>query len=147
MKQQQQHQQQKTTVTSSSNNKQIFHPQHNPQRVTEWELNMVTSWLHISWKHFFLKNTRKLLTQCTMKRGDGALKEVLFFKKGWGEGTCFWKIFFKKKDRGEGNHQHNGHWSATRVAVVGTSNNDSEVQQGSRSTRNSIRTTATWSDA
>ena len=36
----------------------------------------------------------------------------------------------------------NGHWSATRVAVVGTSNNDSEVQQGSRSTRNSIRTSA-----
>ena len=32
------------------------------------------------------------------------------------------------------------HSSATRVAVVGTSNNDSEVQQGSRSTRNSIRT-------
>ena len=41
----------------------------------------------------------------------------------------------------------NGHWSATRVPVVGTSNNDSEVQQGSRSTRNSIRTFATWSDA
>ena len=41
----------------------------------------------------------------------------------------------------------NGHWSATRVAVVGTSNNDSEVQQWSRSTRDSIRTIATWSDA
>ena len=31
--------------------------------------------------------------------------------------------------------------------VVGTSNNDSEVQQGSRLTRTSIRTVATWSDA
>ena len=41
----------------------------------------------------------------------------------------------------------NGHWSATRVALVGTSNNDSEVQQGSRSTRNSIRTDAALSDA
>ena len=41
----------------------------------------------------------------------------------------------------------NGHWSSTRVAVVGTPNNDSEMQQGSRSTRNGIRTVATWSDA
>ena len=41
----------------------------------------------------------------------------------------------------------NDHWSAIRVAVVGTPNNDSELQQRSRSTRNSIRTVATWSDA
>ena len=36
----------------------------------------------------------------------------------------------------------NDHWSAKRVAVVGTPNNDSEVKQRSRSTRNSIRTVA-----
>ena len=41
----------------------------------------------------------------------------------------------------------NNNWSATRVAVVGTQNNDSKMQQRSRSTRNSVRTVATWSDA
>ena len=36
---------------------------------------------------------------------------------------------------------------ATRVAVAGTSNNDSKMQQVPRSTLNSIRTVAIWSDA
>ena len=40
-----------------------------------------------------------------------------------------------------------GHRSATRTAVVGTSNSDRKMQQRSRSTRNGIRTVATWSDA
>ena len=56
-------------------------------------------------------------------------------------------VVYYWRGKGKAKREWAAHLPVTRVAVVGTSNNDSEVQQGSRSTRNSIRTIATWSHA